>query len=699
MGAGNRSQLKERDEAHDAYGAVAHARATRSSLVLLDHRTKESCYHLLSVSTAASVITRSVGSAWLIPCLATVFFWLAFDEGTYSLESRGLVAIAVWWAVILLVPLGACRLRDVPKEALAAAAALGALATLTLASAAWGSSAERAFNEFNRVSLYLGVFLLVVIATRRSTLARWLDGLTVALGAVALVALVSRLFPDFIGNDTLGQLLPSAQTRLSYPIGYWNGLAILLGLGTPLFLRVGISARSRWVGGLAVGAVPISAAAIYLTSSRGGVAAAAVALVCFLALTGERVLAFAAAAAASAGAAVSVAVLAPRSELVNGPLGESAAQAQGRTAALYIGLVCVGTGIVFALGSRFARKRQIGRRTTWLVGGAVLVLFTLTLALADPVQLFETFKKPPSGSGAANGDFVKSHLLSGNGSGRWQFWEAAVDEFSAHPFSGGGAGSYEAWWAQHGSISYFVRDAHSLYLEELGELGIAGLALVLVVVGSGLLAATKRVGRRDKREERVAVAAIAAAFAGYAVGAGIDWMWELTVVSVVGMTLLALLTGPATAVTSEPHPPDRTKSSSSRRLRRALVGAAALAGFALIVTQALPVLVDIKLNESETAVSAGDGDRAAAAAAAARDLQPWATTPYLQLALVYEQRGELPAADAAIGEAIERDSEDWRLWLIAARIEAKLGETESARQSLAHAAALNPRSPLFSGLS
>ena len=34
-----------------------------------------------------------------------------------------------------------------------------------------------------------------------------------------------------------------------------------------------------------------------------------------------------------------------------------------------------------------------------------------------------------------------------------------------------GAGSYESWWAQHGSISYFIRDAHSVWLETLGELG------------------------------------------------------------------------------------------------------------------------------------------------------------------------------------------------------------------------------------
>jgi Tfp pilus assembly protein PilF len=60
--------------------------------------------------------------------------------------------------------------------------------------------------------------------------------------------------------------------------------------------------------------------------------------------------------------------------------------------------------------------------------------------------------------------------------------------------------------------------------------------------------------------------------------------------------------------------------------------------------------------------------------------------------------GELPAARDWIGEAIDRDSEDWRLWLVAARIDTKAGSSENAAENLRRAAELNPRSPLFAGI-
>ena len=81
---------------------------------------------------------------------------------------------------------------------------------------------------------------------------------------------------------------------------------------------------------------------------------------------------------------------------------------------------------------------------------------------------------------------MRGHLLSASSTGRWQFWKAAGEQFEEHPVVGDGAGSYEAWWAQHGSFAMFITDAHSLYLETLGELGVVGFALLLAafVLGS-----------------------------------------------------------------------------------------------------------------------------------------------------------------------------------------------------------------------
>ena len=58
------------------------------------------------------------------------------------------------------------------------------------------------------------------------------------------------------------------------------------------------------------------------------------------------------------------------------------------------------------------------------------------------------------------------------------------------PYGGAAAGTFQVLWAQDrpasvGGASY-VRDAHSLYLEALSELGIAGL-LLLAVTPTGRL--------------------------------------------------------------------------------------------------------------------------------------------------------------------------------------------------------------------
>src|SRR5205807_250545 len=136
-------------------------------------------------------------------------------------------------------------------------------------------------------------------------------------------------------------------------------------------------------------------------------------------------------------------------------------------------------------------------------------------------------------------------LVSGASDGRWQFWQAAVSEFRSHPLVGGGAGSYAAWWDRHGSISYVTGNAHSLYFETLGELGALGLLLVLGVIAAAAFAAWRR-WRAARGEDRATVAALAAVLAGFAVAAGIDWMWQMTVVGAVGIVAMALLTGPAT---------------------------------------------------------------------------------------------------------------------------------------------------------
>ncbi len=631
--------------------------------------------------------------------VAVALTWAAFDGGSYGLTSRNTLAIAVWWGIALALGLSVWPLARVPRAALLTGGLLAAFALFTAFSVAWSTSAEDAFNEFNRVVLFLGILIVAVLGSSRANVDRWCDGIAAGIVAVGLLALGSRCFPQVFPADELAQLLPIEARRLNYPLNYWNGLAALLALGLPLLLRAAVEAPGAVRRGVAVAPLPALAAAIYLTSSRAGTIAAAIAVAGFVALTRRHWAAAAAVGAGALGAALTVGFAASSHELVNGPFDSAAARSQGWQAALVIVLGCAVAGVAYGLGvRRFGGRPEPGRRVGWIAVGLVAVVLVAGLVAAHPVKRFQDFKRLPDAtetSSLTGDDQIRAHLLSSSGNGRWQWWSSAVDEWRAHPVEGGGAGSFEAWWTERGTLPGFVRDAHSLYAETLGELGLIGFALLVAALGSGVVTGARRL---RGGEARSTLAALLAGFVAYLAIAGVDWMWEMTVVTIVAMLLLGLLVGPATAVTG-PKPakaPDGRPPGPNIRAASAVVLVCA-APF-VIGSQLVPLLATLEVRRSQADVIAGDGAGALSNALAARRLQGWAASTHLQLALVQEQLGNLPAAHRTIRAAIRHDETDWRLWLVRARIETKLGKIPEARRSLHRAAELNPRSALFEGL-
>ena len=333
------------------------------------------------------------------------------------------------------------------------------------------------------------------------------------------------------------------------------------------------------------------AAVIYLCSSRGGVAALLVGIAAAIAFSQDRWSIVGALTAAAVGSAAVIYALHARPQLVNGPFGSEAVLAQGRTMAFIVAAVCLSTALVFAVASHFVTGRITIPR---FVGVGVVVLTSLTLvagvALAHPAKRFEDFKAFPT---FAEGDFVNAHITSGSGTGRWQQWTAAVDAWRTAPIRGIGAGGYESFWAQHRPTDQFVRNAHSLYLQTLGELGLVGFLLLTsvfaVLVGAGLILCTRSVGA--ERQVRAGLLATGLAFL---VAAGIDWMWELTVVGIVGV--IALTAG--LAGRDERH-----------RATWALRAGTAIASALFIGTAAVSLVVHLDLQESERASQEGGSTR------------------------------------------------------------------------------------------
>ena len=609
-------------------------------------------------------------------------FAIAAYGGTYGVTGRTSLAIAVWWIVLVGVALGVWPRAGIRRSAISVGVLLLAFALFSGLSGLWGQSAEKGFVEANRVALYVGVFALTAVATSRRTAATWSDALGAASAALAVIAVLSRLFPNLFSQGPLPTFLPYAYTRLSFPVNYWNGLAILVALGIPLLLRVAVARPARAARAAAIAPLPVIVVTIYLTSSRTGAVTAGVGALLFLVLTERRWAAVGAIVVGAAASAAAIAWLVHEHELVNGPLDSSAAVSQGRWSALVFAAICVLAGVAYAAAAdtlpRYVQPSPRAGRITAVACalGAVAVVVAL-----HPVRRFEEFKRPPPVYAAR--EYIHNHFLSTNGNWRWQYWTASAHEFERHPWGGGGAASFEAWWAERGTTVGFVRNAHSLYPEVLGELGIVGLLLLVATFGTGIAVGVRR-ALRAPPGERATAAAVIAAFAAFAIAAGLDWMWQLTAVSVIGMATLALSVGPATD-TAESRP----QSSPRLRLVLAVLAAIPLLGAADLLA------ASTKVDDSQAAARRGDLAAAVNAARAAKRLEPWASSPYLQLALVQEEDGRLSDAHGSISKAISRDRRDWRLWLVAARIETKLGRIVDARVSLHRAIELNPRSPIF----
>ena len=644
-------------------------------------------------------VAHALRPAALPLAVAAAIAAVAFSGGGYALGVRNPAGIAVWWTAGLAIALGVWPRARLPRPALLAVGLVGALAALAALSVAWGDSAEGAIDDAGRSAIYAGVLLLVVAAARRGSAARWADGCAAGIAVVGLVALSSRLLPG-LGLDAAASQFFDGEVYLSYPLDYWNGVAMFVALAFPLLLRIALDGRSVWARSLAIGVLPVLAGTLYLTSSRGGMLTAAVATGLFVVLCARRLRAACAAALALAGSVMTVALLGARESLVDGPFGTAAAASQGRSAALLIALVAVAVAVAWhPLATARLNLPQPSRTLRRALVALAALLVAGAFVAADPVARFDSFTAPPPNplaDGASAGEDLGtgSHLLSGTSSGRWQFWQAAGDAFADAPLLGHGAGSYEAWWAQHGSIPYFTRQAHSLYLETAAELGIGGLLILLALAGVVAVTARRRLRRADARE-RTTIAALIAVAGGFAVAAGLDWMWELPAVTIAGLIAIGLLTGRATlpaGAEAARHDADPQPAGRPRRAMRIVVPACAAVAIGLL---ALPWLAQRDVRDSRAAALAGDTATAVDKARAAQRLTPWAASPHLQHALALEGAGDLEAARHAVARAETRAPSDWRIPLVAARIERSAGNGMAATAALARARALNPRSPLF----
>jgi O-antigen ligase len=167
-------------------------------------------------------------------------------------------------------------------------------------------------------------------------------------------------------------------------------------------------------------------------------------------------------------------------------------------------------------------------RGAW-VSGAVGLLAMLALGPARRRPALATVA-----AAAATAVVLTALATTGLGGDRPSYWRVARELDREEPLLGTGAGTFGDYWLALRPIPSDVRDAHSLYLETLAELGPVGLALLLAALAPPAVA-TARAGSRPL------VAAAAGAYAAFLLHAGIDWDWEMPAVTLAGLGCAAAL--------------------------------------------------------------------------------------------------------------------------------------------------------------
>jgi O-antigen ligase len=349
--------------------------------------------------------------------------------------------------------------------------------------------------------------------------------------------------------------------------------------------------------------------------------------------------------------------------------------------------------VAIALAERWAVRPSwavVSRRAATAVTGAIvlaLVVAVVILAASGTIDhLWHQFKEPNPPAATGN-QYLR--LLSLAGSHRYQYWQVAVSAYHTDTLKGIGPGTFEFYWAAHNTLREFVRNAHSLYLETLAELGLVGLALILglvffVIVAGGRQALTAE-RTADGREFRLIRATAVAGFAGFAAAAAFDWVWQLGVMPMIGMLCAAAAVGGGAR---------RSTRDRHRRLleTRVILIAASLIGLWAVV---IPYATTKAVRSSQSAAIRHDYRAALADAATAQTIEPEAASPALQRALVLEQLGDIAGASQAIGLAKAREPTNWQMWLVASRIATEAGQPRLALAYYRRARALNPTSPIF----
>jgi O-Antigen ligase/Tetratricopeptide repeat len=611
------------------------------------------------------------------PAIAALFGFLvvallAASDGGYWPTAWSWAALALSW--LALLPL---ILRDRIRIGYAERAFVllfAAFLAWILISLFWTSSLGRTVLEAERALAYVTAIFAGLLLVRTRAYHALLGGTWAAICLVSMYALATRLFPE-----RLGVFDPIAGYRLSEPLGYWNALAIFAGIGSLLALGFAARSGSAVMRALGSASLLVLLPTVYFTFSRGAWIAVGVGLASAVAFDPRRLQLVTTALALAAAPALGLALAYRSDGLTHVTASLAAASREGHRLALALVALGVLNGLL-AVGLKEAAERLSFSPAARRAYGAALVLVVLAALTAvfvrygSPPTLaeraYDTLAKPtPSNSGDLN-----ERLFTLSSRGRVLTWKAAWSDFEDNRLLGSGAGTYELYWAAHRSSPVKVRDAHSLYVETLAELGPIGL----VFLAGGLLVPVAAAVRARMRS---LVPAALGAYVAFLIHAGVDWDWEMTAV-----TTTTLLCGVALLVAGRLG----SIGPLSLRVRVGLI----VVGLALAAVAFVGAMGNQEVAAAGDAVRAGEWQEVEDHAKTAMTWMPWSSEPWQLAGEAQLARGQLDLARSTLRTAIDKDPDDWELWLdlsLASR-------GRERRQAAARAVRLNPLGRELAGL-
>jgi hypothetical protein len=477
------------------------------------------------------------------------------------------------------------------------------------ASLAWSLAPPQTALEVERNLVYLGfVGILMLLVRGRAPAATVIVAVVVAISGVVIVALAGYLLRPVAPDPTQGRLLFE-------PLGYANALGGLAAIGLPLLV-----AASGGGSALASAATVPVATALYLSQSRSAWLAVACALGFWATRTMPR---------PRVGALVSMSLFPAAAVMAVGALGlvspslPDAARDPRCALAAAIVLACAGGAAL--LGARRVTPPQATAASS---PGAGLVL----------------------GCALCLGALLA--VVRGGAGDRPEYWRVAWRMFVAHPLAGSGGGSFAVEWVRLRSVAVSTKDAHSLYLETLGETGIVGVLLLVGALAVPLVVARHRRSSLD-------VAALAG-YGAFLIHAAFEWDWEMPAVTLTGLALAAAL-----LATDADHEASVSLGAGSRAI--AALACLCAAGFV-----AVSALGHTYVTRAERLAASGDVLAADAEARRAATVLPWASEPLLVRGDLRLHGGDAGDARAFYLRALKRDHANWQIWL-------RLGVASSSR--------------------